>query len=217
MIIKSDRLSDMLAEGQRENTKDPLIIVPTPNLDALRSEGTASIDLRLGTWFAHLKQTQMAYLPLLPSTGSATVGPDLTSTTYIPFGSSYILHPQSFVLAVTLEWISLPNDLAAYVIGKSSWGRAGLIIATAAGVHPGYKGCLTLELTNVGEIPIQIRPGVRICQLFIHKLEAAKTGAISASSFSGSRRPMLRPLTLDAFAAKLSSAYDERNKMHEQP
>src|SRR6266849_9594195 len=113
------------------------------------------------------------------------------------------MHPGNFVLRVTLEWIRLPKDMAAYVVGKSSWGRCGLIIATATGVHPGFKGCLTLELSNVGEIPIGIKPGIAICQLFLHDVSSSDEH-VDASSFVGTRKPTLRPIKLDDFAKKLA-------------
>jgi dCTP deaminase len=128
----------------------------------------------------------------------------LAKTSYVPFGKEYILHPQSFVLGVTVEWLRLPSDVAGYVVGKSSWGRCGLIIATATGVHPGFKGCLTLELSNVGEIPIEMKPGMEICQLFIHRVDAADSKAIDRSKFNGFRRPLFRRIELDAFAKKLA-------------
>lgn len=71
----------------------------------------------------------------------------------------------------TLEYISLPTKLSAYVLGRSSWGRLGLIIATATTVSPDFKGCITLELINLGEVPILLYPGVRIAQLVIHTVE----------------------------------------------
>jgi deoxycytidine triphosphate deaminase len=77
------------------------------------------------------------------------------------------LHPGQFVLGETLEWIRLPKNLVAFVIGKSTWGRDGLIIATAIGVHPNFSGILTLEISNVGEIPIYLYPGLAIAQLFL--------------------------------------------------
>jgi dCTP deaminase len=202
VILKADRLSDLLGEGRDGAAADPLVIVPTPDLETLRKQGTASVDLRLGTWFLQARQARTAFLKL----GDQSETREPVTTSYVPFGGSFILHPQSFVLAMTLEWISLPADLAAYVIGKSSWGRYGLIIATATGVHPGYKGCLTLELTNVGEIPIEIKPGVSICQLFIHRLESA-AAEVSISDFGGLRRPTLRPIRPDPFAEKLAHAY----------
>lgn len=123
----------------------------------------------------------------------------------MPFGESYFLHPRAFVLATTLEWIRLPSDIAAYVIGRSSWGRRGLIIATATGVHPGFKGCLTLEITNVGEIPIAIKPGMAICQLFFHEVRGPLTKSIDRSQFAGSRKPAIGRIKPDAFFRKLTN------------
>jgi len=126
-----------------------------------------------------------------------------TRTHYVRFGDEFILHPRSFVLGTTLEWIRLPRNLAAVVTGKSSWGRRGLIIATATGVHPGFSGCLTLEITNLGEIPIKISPGMHICQLFMHKMtESTKHAA--RSNFAVSRKPRFGPVKKDKFAELLS-------------
>lgn len=128
----------------------------------------------------------------------------LTETHYVPFGGTYILHPRSFVLGITLEWLRLPRKLAGSVIGKSSWGRRGLVIATATGVHPGFTGCLTLELTNVGEIPIEISPGMLICQLSLHRVEGDYR--IDQSTFAGKRKPVLGPpITRDRLAERLAN------------
>jgi dCTP deaminase len=201
MILSADKIADALIRGRDSAVTDPLVIVPTPDPDSLRSSNAAAIDLRLGTWFSALKRSRTPYLRLeKPAPGS-----QLTKSSFVPFGNDYILHPHSFVLAVTMEWVRFPLNLAAYVVGKSSWGRCGLIIATATGVHPGFKGCLTLELTNVGEIPIAIKPGVEICQLFIHSVDPATSDVMRASKFTGFRRPMLRPVELDHFAARLAA------------
>jgi dCTP deaminase len=77
---------------------------------------------------------------------------------------------------VTLEWLRLPEHLCAFVIGRSSWGRDGLIVATATTIHPRYAGVLTLELTNVGEIPIRLYPGLTIAQLVIQHVDGVSTG-----------------------------------------
>jgi dCTP deaminase len=66
--------------------------------------------------------------------------------------------------------VKLPADLAAYVIGRSTWGRLGLIVATAIGVHPGFAGCITCELRNLGETPLVLYPGQTIGQLFLHSV-----------------------------------------------
>jgi dCTP deaminase len=135
--------------------------------------------------------------------GLATNEANIAKIYYVPFGRPFVLHPQHFVLAVTLEWLRLPNDLAGYVIGRSGWGRRGLIIATAVGVHPNFVGCLTLELTNVGEIPIAVKPGAAICQLFIHSVEAGGP-LTSASQFASSRKPFIGKIEFDKLGRKLS-------------
>lgn len=198
MILKAERIAELL----RTDTPDPLRIVPQPDLKEVETSGAASIDLRLGTWFVALRPARMPYLSTEES-GTA----QFTRHQYVRFGSEYYLHPGSFVLGVTLEWLRLPKNLAAYVIGKSSWGRRGLIIATATGVHPGFKGCLTLELSNVGEIPIAIKPGMTICQLCIHDVHGSGTEHIDKSRFVGLRRPTVGTIRLDAIAQKLAKAY----------
>lgn len=200
-MYRVDRLCNLIEEGKKANAVDPFAITPSPDLQKLREEGGAAIDLRLGTWFTSLTQARLPYLPL-DAPGNAS----LSKSSYVAFGSSYFLHPQSFVLAVTLEWIRLPHSMTASVQGKSSWGRHGLIIATATGVHPGFKGCLTLELTNVGEIPIEMKPGVKICQLFVQALEIGTQAHAPASGFDGLRRPLLRSIKTDEYMRRLSGS-----------
>jgi deoxycytidine triphosphate deaminase len=81
-----------------------------------------------------------------------------------------VLHPQQLVLGATLEYLSFPDCIGGYVLSRSSWGRLGLIIATATFVNPGFKGCLTLELLNLGEVPLVLYPGIRVAQLVLHKV-----------------------------------------------
>ena len=112
-----------------------------------------------------------------------------------------MLHPGRFVLGVTLEWLRLPSTMSGYVTGKSSLGRHGLIIETAAGIHPGFSGCLTLELANIGEVPLEIYPGMAICQIFLHRLEA--TQHTGEGQFSGSRKPILSSPKTDSVFEKI--------------
>jgi dCTP deaminase len=76
-----------------------------------------------------------------------------------------MLHPHQLILGVTFEYVSLPSNVFATIMSRSSWGRLGLVVATAAAVQPGFKGCLTLELVNVSESPIALYPGLPIGQL----------------------------------------------------
>lgn len=204
MLLKADRLADLLITGANDST-DPFVISPSPDLPALQKSGAASVDLRLGTWFLTLREARMSHLDVDESGANAK----LTKSHYVPLAGTYFLHPGSFVLATTLEWMRFPEDKAAYVVGRSSWGRRGLIIATATGVHPGFKGCLTLELTNVGKIPISIKPGMAICQIFVHDVEQTSKGHVDQSTFVGLRRPILGKLKLDKFSEALRAAYSQ--------
>ena len=199
----SIRIAELLEQGEKDGD-DPLVIVPRPVLESLRGSVACSVDLRLGTWFVVLRQARLTHLDV----GEKPTALQFSKTHYVPFGTPFILHPRNFVLGITLEWLRLPKEYGAYVIGKSSWGRRGLIIATATGVHPGFAGCLTLELTNVGQIPIAIKPGVTICQLCIHRVEGPKLG-VDQSQFVGLRRPIVGNINLDEIAQKLANAYSE--------
>lgn len=200
MILKSDEIARLLENSA--TAVDPLVVTPLPELEALSSSGAASLDLRLGTWFIRLRQTRSSVLDLSSKNEDAPDDPRLTELSYVPFGNDFILHPRRFALGVTLEWIRLPRNLAGYVIGRSSWGRRGLIIATAVGVHPGFTGCLTLELSNVGEMPIKIQPGLSICQLFLHRVES-KSDHVDRTAFVGLRRPTLGQILPDPIVQRL--------------
>jgi dCTP deaminase len=201
VILKGEKIAQKM-QLPPESGKQ-LIIEPRPDLNELKESGSASIDLRLGTWFVTLRETKIPYLNIRDTPPPPER--QLTKTHYRRFGDKFILHPRCFVLGVSLEWVRFPKDLASYVIGKSSWGRRGLIIATATGVHPGFTGCLTLELTNVGEIPIALIPGMQICQLFIHEVEC-DSDSTDKTPLMGQRKPLLGEIALDEIAQKLSNA-----------
>jgi len=170
-----------------------LTIVPTPPLSELTARAGTSIDLRLGRWFKSFKQSQYSSLPLSLRSADpkslAKIEGSRTKQHFVPFGEPFVLHPGRFVLGVTLEWLRLPPTMSGYVTGKSTLGRHGLVIETAAGIHPNFSGCLTLELANVGEVPIEMSPGMKICQIFLHRvLSCAGT---DKGSMYGQRKPSL--------------------------
>lgn len=203
MILKGEDIASLLEHSQPQS--DPLVIRPEPNLAELKQSGAASVDLRLGAWLLMLQQTRDTALTPSDQTGGEVLADSrLTRLYYVPFGGQFVLHPRTFVLGVTLEWVRLPKTLAGYVIGRSSWGRRGLIIATATGVHPGFTGCLTLELSNVGEMPISIKPGLAICQLFLHETRPPSLEAVDRTAFLGQRRPTLGQVEPDEVAKKLA-------------
>lgn len=132
--------------------------------------GHSSIDLRLGTEFIVTKRTNASIFdPLDDINKMSSKIAKIQERIYIGPGQKLVLHPNNIVLGCTLEYLRLPTDLLAYVIGRSSWGRLGLVIATATLVHPGYTGIITLEMTNLGDTPIALYPGVRIAQLVLHR------------------------------------------------
>lgn len=202
MILKADEIVNEI-ESSRDSG-DPFVITPQPDVEKLKKSGSASIDLRLGSWFLMLRQARVPVFDIYKGESDIPSESKLTKSHYVPFGESYILHPKAFVLGITLEWIRLPKKFAGYVVGRSSWGRHGLIIATATGVHPGFTGCLTLELSNVGEIPITIKPGTTICQLFIHDVKTSVPEKLDISQFIGRRKPILGAIILDEVALKLA-------------
>lgn len=156
---------DLRAALDREALARRLVI--TPLLDP-KQIGPGSVDLRLGTEFLLMRRTRGAGLD--PGQKGRVWAEDLHENVSVPLGQALWLHPQQFVLGATLEFISLPRDLGAYVLGRSSWGRVGLLVATAVMVQPGYRGSLTLELVNEGDAPIALYPGLRVAQLAVHSV-----------------------------------------------
>jgi dCTP deaminase len=120
----------------------------------------ASVDLRLDRKFRVFRNNRYPYIDLRQPQ------PDLTELLEIRDDEPFILHPGEFVLGQTLEWVEIPGDLVAHLDGKSSLGRVGLLIHSTAGyVDPGWKGTLTLELSNVANLPIALYFGMKIGQL----------------------------------------------------
>jgi dCTP deaminase len=131
--------------------------------------GDGSVDIRLGTQFIVNERPQLGELD--PAKITSEDIRRYQRMVVVPFDQKFTLHPGSFSLGCTFEFISLPNDVAGFVLSRSRYGRAGLLIATATYVHPGWKGCLTLELENLGEVPIGLRPGSRVGQLVLLRAE----------------------------------------------
>lgn len=190
-----------LANNDSVTPEKRVLISPALALSEYEKSGDASVDLRLGCWFLSSRLNKVHILDV-SSKHEQPRNPAGVAKHYVPFGGHFILHPGSFVLAATLEWIKLPQTLAGLVTGKSSWGRRGLVIETAPGVHPGFGGCLTLELANVGEVPIAIYPGLKIAQLFVFPIESHYY-ALSKSDFAGRRQPAYSSIKPDSVAATL--------------
>ena len=127
----------------------------------------SSVDLRLAPVF---RVFRVGILPR-PYLDVGQPMEGFTELVEVAEDETFIIQPGEFVLAATLETITLPDDIVARVDGKSSLGRLGLLIhATAGFVDPGWTGRLTLELSNVAKMPIAVRPGMRICQISFLRL-----------------------------------------------
>jgi dCTP deaminase len=153
-LILSDRtIERLIADGRLK--VDPL---------DENSIQPASIDCRLGDDFLVVDENSMAVLTMQTEIRYRKIAaPEIT------------LPPHSFILATTREYIQLPDDLVAFVEGRSSIGRMGLFIQNAGWVDPGFRGRITLELYNANSLPIRLEAGRRVCQLvFCRMVEPAR-------------------------------------------
>lgn len=199
-MLSADEIADAL--NLPVDHPNRLSVVPRPKDAELRKRAATSIDLRLGRWFRAFKQTRAQSYPLaVAEDDTSNEERSRTRQHFVPFGKAFVLHPGRFVLGVTLEWLQLPSGLSGYVTGKSSLGRHGLVIETAAGIHPHFSGCLTLELANMGEVPLSIYPGMTVCQVFLHRTTPGKGADLGR--FSGRRKPVLSPPKPDPIFQKL--------------
>ncbi len=127
----------------------------------------SSVDLHLDASFRVFRNNRYAFID------PRSAQPDLTELLAISGDEPFILHPGEFVLGQTVEWVELPDDLVARLEGKSSLGRLGLLIHSTAGyVDPGWKGTLTLELSNVANLPIALYAGMRIGQISFFRMSS---------------------------------------------
>src|SRR5258707_850739 len=111
-----------------------LIVTPLLAPEEQLRPDQASIDIRLGFEFALVSPSVRGSVDELSDERFSRLSTDLYRKEYVPLGGSLIIHPHQFILAATLEYIRLPSDLMSYVIGRSTWGRLGLIVSTAVGI-----------------------------------------------------------------------------------
>ena len=148
----------------------------------------SSVDVRLDKFFRVFENHK--YSVIDPSIEQA----ELTREVIAEGDEAFILHPGEFVLASTYEVITLPDDIAGRLEGKSSLGRLGLLTHSTAGfIDPGFSGHITLELSNVANLPVKLYPGMKIGQLCLIKLSSPAEhpygSAIYASRYQGQRGP----------------------------
>jgi dCTP deaminase len=148
----------------------------------------SSVDVRLGHQFRVFANHRYAVIDV------RSEQPDMTELIEVPRGEPFVLHPGEFVLAATLERITLAADVVARLEGKSSLARLGLVIHSTAGfIDAGFDGDVTLELSNVATLPILLHPGMRIAQFAFFALdrpaEKPYGHGASGSKYQGQRGP----------------------------
>ena len=151
MILSDFTIKEMLASGHlRIEPIEPVQIQP------------ASVDIRLGDTFSVIEDNAEGMIDLSSPISYKTIR-----------AQSYLLLPGQFVLATTMEYVALPDDLTAFVEGRRSLGRLGLFIQNAGWVDPGFDGEITLELYNANRCAIRLEAGRRIGQLVFAKMDRA--------------------------------------------
>ncbi|MEM4779952.1 MAG: dCTP deaminase [Halalkalicoccus sp.] len=158
----------------------------------------ASVDLRLGREFLEF---QRANIPCIHP-GSEREVSEYVTETVIEEGEEVVLHPGDFVLGTTKERVEIPPDLLANVEGRSSLGRLAIVVhATAGVVDPGYRGQITLELSNLGTAPVALTPGMRISQLVFTEMKTPADrpyGSERGSKYQDQRGPQASKIQGDS-------------------
>ena len=155
----------------------------------------SSIDVRLDRLFRLFDNHKYPFID------PAEEQPELTRLVEVEPDEPFILHPGEFVLGSTYETITLPDDVAARVEGKSSLGRLGLLThATAGFVDPGFSGHVTLELSNVATLPIKLWPGMKIGQLCFFRLSSATESPYGSGAYGNRYQGQRGPMASRSFA-----------------
>lgn len=153
MAILSDKtIKEYLEEGK-------IVIDPLKDEHQIQP---SSVDMRLGDEFKVFKVIRKPYIDPKDEEDIA----EYMESSTVPEGEAFIIHPNEFALATTQEYVKVPDDLVARVEGRSSMGRLGVTMHVTAGyVDPGFEGRITLEISNIGAMPVALYPGQRVCQL----------------------------------------------------
>ncbi len=142
-----------------------IVIKPTLNLSS--QLGSCSVDLRLGNTFRVFKHSKYPYIDPHDKKLTANMMEDIV----VKNNEAFILQPNDFVLATTVEWFKLPDDLLARLEGRSSLGRLGIVVHSTASIfEPGWEGVVVMEMGNMGRMPVALYPGMRICALTFEEL-----------------------------------------------
>ena len=151
--------------------------------------GSCSVDFRLGNEFNVFEHSRNAFIDLRESKGIEGI----MRSVEVPDGEAFILQPREFVLAITEEKLELDSDVLGRLEGRSSLGRIGIIVHGTAGLFdPGWSGKATLELSNLGRMPVALYPGMRICSFTFEQLSSPSSmpyNKKASSKYTGQTRP----------------------------
>ena len=158
--------SELIKLMNKEELHDRIIVAPYLQEEQI---GRDSIDIRLSGDLYIPSKIKASYLNPLDPIKFKKKSEKIRKHLKLDFGESFTIHPREFIIADSFEYVCLPKNVMAYLQGRSSWGRLGLVVhATAGIIHPSFHGILTFELSNLGPIPIKLYPLMRIAQLVFH-------------------------------------------------
>ena len=186
-VLSKKEIEDRL----KKSPEDLESIIITPLLDEKFDHD--SVDLNLGCYFR---------IPAVSTTECVKPYQDTVEhypeLVHKPYGqdkeaNTLILQPHHAVLASTLEYIKMPGDVSGQILTKSSWARLFISIASAPWIHPFYRGCLTLEITNLGNVPVALPVGKPMAQLVFIKLELEEKDKIKKDVIEGSYAGAVMP------------------------
>jgi dCTP deaminase len=183
-VISSTRILDLIQEGK-------MYLSPILCMEQI---GAISVDLRLGNMALLVRGSGTSHVDprvyaIHDAHGTSRTQRQKFDQHEFMFREQFLLHPGSLALVPTLEWIKLPTNVKGVVTARSCWAREGLNIATANFINPGYNGIITLELSNLGQIPIALFAGMRIAQIAFHDVTPDVAGEFAASQFQMSFEP----------------------------
>jgi dCTP deaminase len=162
--------------------------------------GSCSVDFRLGSEFSVFEHSRHAYIDVRDK--SAIQG--IMRTVHVKENEPFVLQPREFALAITEETLELDDDVLGRLEGRSSLGRIGIIVHGTAGLFdPGWRGKATLELSNLGIMPVALYPGMRICSFTFEQLSSRVSVPYykkAGNKYAGQTQPLASRLTSEVKA-----------------
>lgn len=159
----------VLSDGDIKKALKSGLIKITPSPDLETQLGSCSIDLRLGNEFRVFEHSRYAYIDPFKK----EISEEITKKMLIKKSEAFIIQPGDFVLAKTVEYLEVPDNLTGRLEGRSSIGRLGVVIhSTAAHIECGFRGSIVLELANMGKMPVALYPNMRICSVSFEQLSS---------------------------------------------